>query len=986
MSRPSLLFLLPLLVVLTPLAGSAQSLGGAPYTNSWLGNTYGLPEEHIPHTIENLYVTPSGLVATICGWDEGGHNAALYSASGAALGFPEQSGTGSWGRNSGKAVFVDDSYLYQVMSQNGRDGASSNPDHYPQDTATVWKCIRRYNHNGDAAPFSGGKGYDGSMLIVSADSSETMPTGVLVYGNELYVSDSVAGNIKVYNATTLSATPVRTFSVVNPGLLDHDRLGLLWMLDVPGHKLIRFAPDGTLQPQVILLDPGIIPTAFCVDKVNDRILLANNGDDQNILIYSNILTTPTLTDTFGTTGGINSGTVGLIAPLKFCEPKGVGIDSSGNIFVANNSLTGGAYLEKYNATGTLLWRLNGLVFTAVGETNPANESEFYTPEFKFNLDLTQTAPGREWSPAAMTLNRVKYPGDPRILIPGQNDSIRSTAFVRTIGGKKLLYVTDMYGGFLAVYRFNFATDGETAIPSGLFDGTDLETLWIDTNGNGANDAGETQSKPADNIYAQHHFPDAQGGVWKANREQGLRYFPLQGFDTHGNPIYTYASSVVHTLPEIADARRAVYDATNDVLYAAGASSNGILGGDWGTAGDRLVRYNDFLGTRTTAWSIALPFRPNSPNEGNVKGFCEAGDYLFLAAYRLGRIYVHRKSDGTKVGEILPTADTGNTSGWSDIMSPILATRRANGEYLIFAEENGFGKIMMYRWDPLATLPPSLRLPGAPIGTADSWNNLGDTLERALDGDPATFFDAPMPDGAWVGLDLGDPRFVAQVRFHPRSGQTGRMVGGRFQGSSTADFSSGVVDLFTIDTVPLVGWNTITLASPAHFRYLRYLSPNGSWGNIAELEFLTSPLAAFRTTHSLPADGSADLATPAGDGVANLLKYAFNLTGSGPAQASTLTTPHSPILAPDGSAGLPFVTTEPSTGKLQLTYIRRKATTSSGITYTAEFASDLTAPSSWSTNPAATETITSLDATWERVTVSDSTVFTRRFARLKVTVP
>jgi hypothetical protein len=427
-----------------------------------------------------------------------------------------------------------------------------------------------------------------------------------------------------------------------------------------------------------------------------------------VLIYGNINRKPALASTFGNMGGTNSGTPGVISPLKFSEPKGVGVDSAGNIFVGSNGIAGGGKrLEKYNPAGALQWRLNGLIFTANGSTNPVDESEFYTHNFKFKLDLAKTVPGSEWSAVAMTVNKVKYPRD--IRLPTVRDTFWTTAYTHSVAGKKLLYISDMYGSALGIYRFNAATDGEIAIPSGLLDGGTSESIWRDANGNGASDSGETESKTADNQYSTHIFPDSNGGVWKANREQGIRYFPLQGFDGNGNPQYDYATSRVFTPMEIADFKRLEYDAANDVLYAAGRSTN-TVSDQWGAAGDKMVRYNNFLGTPTTAWSIALPYN-TTDHALNVKAFCEAGDYLFLIASREGRIYVHRKSDGSKVGEILPTAATGNRSGWSDFNGAIRVTKRANGEYLIFAEENGFGKIMMYRWNPATGAALTATAPG-----------------------------------------------------------------------------------------------------------------------------------------------------------------------------------------------------------------------------------------------------------------------------------
>ena len=725
-----------LLAVASPVSpASAQTLPSV-YTNSWIGNTYGLPADHIAHNIENIYVTPSGKVTTVAGWDEGGTNAAVYSATGAKICII-QNGTGSWGRNSGSAVFTDESYVYHTMKQNGRDGANSNPDQYPQDTTTIWACIRRYNHDGTPAPFTGGNGYDGSMLIVNSSASEATPTGVLVLNNELYVSDPVAGQIKVYDASTMSQTPVRSLAIANVGLLDYDSQGFIWMLDTVQKKLIRFSATGEIQSQSITFPSGIVPTSFCVDKTNDRILVTNNGNDQNVLIYTGIFGTPAQTSTFGNTGGINSGTAGAIAPLKFSEPKGVGIDSAGNIFVGNNGVgSGGGRLEKYNSSGSLLWRLNGTIFTANGDLNPSDETEFYTHEHKFKLNLNTTTPGSEWSLASQTVNKVKYPNDVR-LPSSPNLAFWTTAYVRNVSGKKLLYISEMYGSSLGVYRFNASTDGETAIPSGLFSSAEpTESIWRDANGNGNLDSGETASKNSDSFYNTHIFPDANGGVWKANREQGIRYFPMQGFDANGNPQYTYASSTLYTTPEINDVKRLEYDAAIDVLYVGGRSASSESA-HWGDVGDRLTRYNNFRGTRSTAWSIALPNSTSITDQHlNVKAFCEAGDYLFLSAVREGRIYVHQKSDGRKVGEILPTAATGNTSGWSDIVGAIRATRRSNGEYLIFAEENGFGKVNMYRWN---SAPSNLRTTAASrtqinlVWTDNSSNEKGFAVERSANG-------------------------------------------------------------------------------------------------------------------------------------------------------------------------------------------------------------------------------------------------------------
>ncbi|MCU0428385.1 MAG: Ig-like domain-containing protein [Cytophagaceae bacterium] len=122
-----------------------------------------------------------------------------------------------------------------------------------------------------------------------------------------------------------------------------------------------------------------------------------------------------------------------------------------------------------------------------------------------------------------------------------------------------------------------------------------------------------------------------------------------------------------------------------------------------------------------------------------------------------------------------------------------------------------------------------------IGTDGSWNNLGDDKGKAVDGNTSTFFDSPMADGSWVGFDLGRNATVSGVRFFPRAGFEGRMTGGKFQGSNSATFAT-VTDLATIAGVPGLEWNCITVSNASNFRYLRYLSPVGSNGNVAEISF------------------------------------------------------------------------------------------------------------------------------------------------------
>jgi len=116
----------------------------------------------------------------------------------------------------------------------------------------------------------------------------------------------------------------------------------------------------------------------------------------------------------------------------------------------------------------------------------------------------------------------------------------------------------------------------------------------------------------------------------------------------------------------------------------------------------------------------------------------------------------------------------------------------------------------------------------------------------------------------------------------------------------------------------------------------------------------------------------------GDGNSNLLKYAFNLNGSGP---------DSRILAPGGGnlSGLPhaaFVRGSDGSISLRIEYLRRK---NAGISYTPQIA---TQPDDWALLEHEPK-ITSLNSQWERAVIvspGETMGQPRLFVRLKVRLP
>ena len=144
-------------------------------------------------------------------------------------------------------------------------------------------------------------------------------------------------------------------------------------------------------------------------------------------------------------------------------------------------------------------------------------------------------------------------------------------------------------------------------------------------------------------------------------------------------------------------------------------------------------------------------------------------------------------------------------------------------------------------------PGATKLTGTPFGTSPSWV-AGREFDKAFDGNTATIFDYALANGGYTGIDLGsaaNARTIVKLRFYPRSDWSGggaRMVGGKFQGSNVSS-SSGFVDLYTVTSAPALGsWVEVTISDLTAYRYLRYLSPDGGYANVAEVEFYTDSSA------------------------------------------------------------------------------------------------------------------------------------------------
>ena len=716
------------LVVLSTCPSRAQDFTSprVEAVTSWIGNTYGGGKQWVQQDIHAMAVMPDGTVFTNVGWDEAGGNAGEYR-DGALVRYALH--THGWGNDGGEAVAANAKYVFVAMAVGNEGGGLKDPETWPP-KGSKWLGIsrRRRADLAKGAPFEGGKGGKGDSLkscfLVVAEvpdkTKEPIP-GVCADETRLYVADPQAGEMKVYDTETMQ--PVAHWKLEHPGPLALDRDGVVWMLEAKAGaapaRLVRFNAKGEPQGAAFSLDPDVDAAAFCLAS-DGRVLVADDGPAQQIRIFTVKGGALVQVGTFGERGGIASGTPGAFGDRRLNHVTALGTDARSNVYVAQDAQSGGGgtVLESYRlADGALNWRLLGLTFVDMADVDAESDIDVFTKEEHFQLDYTKPA-GREWSYAGYTIGRAKYPQDPRLHVWSGG------AWVRHIGGQRVLFVNDMNGEYLQVYRFAPKTDGEVAIPSGLFTKKHLkekeaaeawppnqpekgEWIWRDANGNGAFDAGEFAADGGtDAPSAQGWWVDRAGGVWLATETKGLRYFPAQGLDAAGNPQWDFAQMQLFPQPEgFREVKRLRYDSASDTLYLGGTTATD-KNQHWKPMGPVVARYDGWLrGEKKLRWRITLPYAHGASGHESCEpmGFDVAGDFLFAPytgaskkdGVKTGRVEIFRASDGRAVGHVEPGPEVGEV-GLQDLRETLTAHRRANGEYVVLLEDDFRSKVVMYR--------------------------------------------------------------------------------------------------------------------------------------------------------------------------------------------------------------------------------------------------------------------------------------------------
>ena len=444
--------------------------------------------------------------------------------------------------------------------------------------------------------------------------------------------------------------------------------GGFWV--VADNEVMKVTADGTIAPQLKVPDPGV-PTAVAVAP-DGTLLVCDNGPRQQVRFYDVSGATPRLIKTFGDEGGLRSGTPGVPTDRKLWGLRGAGVDAAGNLYVGCclHPSSRGTVIKAFDKTGNLIWDSQCHAFTdGYGFDPEADGTEIVGADELISLDLRKP-PGKEWSLKAITLDPIRYPKDIRVTASGHDSC---GAFLRIVGGRRLLYTIGMQSGGLNLFPFEEGP-GHVAFHAG---GIGERGTW------------------AWNV-------DDKGDIWlgdsAGNKVKRYRFVKWEG----DKPVFSEDQPDVWPAPDGYDKiQRVHYDNKTDRLYVGGFPK-GVKDPAWGEVGAVLDCYESWTaGKPRKLWSTPLPV-----DDENVypKAMAIAGDHAFIVSVkpnkgRTGLITVYGLKDGKTVGEIWPGAEVGGLSGWVDISHAISAHKRKDGEYLILVEEDFRGKCMLYRWKP-----------------------------------------------------------------------------------------------------------------------------------------------------------------------------------------------------------------------------------------------------------------------------------------------
>jgi hypothetical protein len=722
---PALCCLLSLSASAGPLPVTTSTLS---YRTDWIANT--LSNEHgvwAQNNVSAIAVLDDGTVFANTFWDEGGAELSEYKDGKIVR---TGKSTHGWGNEGGDAVAANSQYVFAAGGIDNEGGHLKLPYAWPPKGTTWFGVMRRKRADiTQGASFPDGVGNltgstARSFLVVNASEGPgDFISGLAADDHTLYVSNFLHDEVRVYDADTMQFQRRWTIKRPRHSAIDpHD--GSLWVTSFadPDHATLQhFTPEGKPLASSLPLPGETNPSDISATDAHGqaRLIVADSGVAQQVYIFNWQNGQYVLGKTEGVKKGVLADPKGETGPLRFDGLTGAAMDGAGNLYVAMNRQGPRPEAEKANVTilgATVasyspdlkrLWQLESQAFVSAVAFDPKDPSIIWGGNSKFSFDYDKPA-GEGWRYTATLLDRFKY--------PTARMNYRVSPFYRYLDGRPFLFTLDQNGGILTIYRFDPKTDGEVAIPSGFILARDIYDIksskfpghggiWRDNNGNGKFDPAEWQPDPGA-PYADYEPPnwwiDTSGNAWVALGYQGLREFVFKGLDNIGNPIYTQLASQSFPAPQPFNRiQRVHYDVAADQMYLAGNTSEiPYDAANWHEIGPMLVRYDHWSqGNRTPSMTLRLPWVAHGKSTVKMESFDVAGDYIFTINSIGAQVLAFSKKNGQWIGTMVPGAMFGNRSGWIDVSDGLTALKRANGEYIVVAEEVTYGKFIMYRWTP-----------------------------------------------------------------------------------------------------------------------------------------------------------------------------------------------------------------------------------------------------------------------------------------------
>jgi hypothetical protein len=566
------------------------------------------------------------------------------------------------------------------------------------------------------------------------------------------------------------------------------------------------------------------PSALTFDN-SGNLLVADNGPDQDIKIFAPGNPSKPIR-TFGDKGGVfarltkgdSTWLPGQVGSRRFWGIRGLAVDSLGNVYVGNTGLPmqtmGGtdirAFKVQKNAfTGysdtTFSWQQQGLAFVNTADADPVSEGrDVYLNAKRFRMDYSKT-PGKSWALAAVTLDPFKYPKDPRLSTPME------TEWIRRVGGKKVQYNTNMYGEFVYVARFTDTS--EIAIPTAyICNYGDPQTVawadtlptwirnetnkkmrwyWIDQNGDGIPQSKEFGIWETWGVNNQGVDIDDQGNIWFGGRgdastqinEGGITMIPVNGLLGNGVPNIRPDSALRYSVPFEEDngyVPRLKYIASKDRMYLATSPNT------WYSS--KIYVYDNYRKSQPTKERcvVDIGFDDNGQSEIHLDqgtdvmtipfSFTADSEYIYVGyldngrySRRRGEVTIYDSKTCQPVGWMAPGKDMDYFAGTIDMVNGLNVSVLSNGDRVVFEEEDGAGKVIAFKWTPVAHTASVL--PGAHSATLPKlrWRDNG----LGIDG----LAGSGINSARWVdisGREIGNwsiPNGVSEFKL-PLSGRRG----------------------------------------------------------------------------------------------------------------------------------------------------------------------------------------------------------------------